>query len=243
MIRFGKGNLRIPRFEKPVFAVAGGLTDFRKKYPEKNAPELVMEATRMAFEENDLKVSPQEVRERVNWVVYLAVRRPLRRSAARRGEDARLPGLRSAGQHRSEDRRRHGRLVACSRRARRWRPATPTACPSSAGSAWTKSPPRWATATSPRRRARTSNRTGLDVRGVLRADGAALPVRKRSAARDAGEDRGEPNTPQRMFSPYSQNPGKYTVEGRAEQRHRLQPADVPGMLRDERGRRDAAVVR
>jgi acetyl-CoA C-acetyltransferase len=29
-----------------------------------------MEATRMAFEENDLKVSPQELRDRVNWVVY-----------------------------------------------------------------------------------------------------------------------------------------------------------------------------
>lgn len=70
MIRFGSGNLRIPRFEKPVFAVAGGLTDYRKRYPEKNAPELVMEATKMAFEENDLKVSPEDLRRRVNWCVY-----------------------------------------------------------------------------------------------------------------------------------------------------------------------------
>ena len=70
MIKFGPGNLRIPRFEKPVFAVAGGLTDFRKRYPEKNSCELTMEATRMAVAENDLKVSPEEVRRMVNWCVY-----------------------------------------------------------------------------------------------------------------------------------------------------------------------------
>lgn len=70
MIRFGPGNLRIPRFEKPVFIVAGGLTDYRKRYPEKNACELCMDATRMAFEENDLKASADEVRRSVNWCVY-----------------------------------------------------------------------------------------------------------------------------------------------------------------------------
>ena len=70
MIRFGPGNLRIPEFQKPVFAVAGGLTDFRKRYPEKNASELTMEAMRMAVEENNLKVSPEEFRRKVNWCVY-----------------------------------------------------------------------------------------------------------------------------------------------------------------------------
>jgi len=70
MIRFGPDNLRIPHFEKPVFAVAGGMTDFRKRYPEKNTPELCMEAMRMAVEENDLKVSPEEFRRKVNWCVY-----------------------------------------------------------------------------------------------------------------------------------------------------------------------------
>ena len=39
MITFGEGNLRIPRFEKPVYIVAGGMTDFRKKYPEKATEE------------------------------------------------------------------------------------------------------------------------------------------------------------------------------------------------------------
>ncbi|GMV37570.1 MAG: acetyl-CoA acetyltransferase [Fimbriimonadales bacterium] len=70
MIRFGKDNLRIPRFERPVYIVAGGLTDFRKRYPEKCTEELIVEATKMAFEENDLKVSPQELRDMVNFVVY-----------------------------------------------------------------------------------------------------------------------------------------------------------------------------
>ncbi len=70
MITLSPGNLRIPKFEKPVFVVAGGLTDFRKRYPEKNTSQLCMEALKMAVEENDLKVSPAEVRRRVNWCVY-----------------------------------------------------------------------------------------------------------------------------------------------------------------------------
>ncbi len=70
MIRFGSGNLRIPKFAKPVYVVAGGLTDYRKRYPEKNTCELCMEATRMAVEENDLKVSAEAFRRMVNWCVY-----------------------------------------------------------------------------------------------------------------------------------------------------------------------------
>ena len=70
MIRFGPGNLRIPKFEKPVYVVAGGMTDFRKRYPEKNTSQLCCDAMRMAAEENDLKVSPEELRRKVNWCVY-----------------------------------------------------------------------------------------------------------------------------------------------------------------------------
>jgi len=70
MLQFGPGNLRIPRFERPVYVVAGGLTDFRKRYPEKNTCELCLEALRMAVEDNDLKVSPDEFRRMVNWCVY-----------------------------------------------------------------------------------------------------------------------------------------------------------------------------
>ncbi len=70
MIKFGQGNLRIPRFERPVFAVAGGMTDFRKKYPQKSTEELVVEALNMALLENDLKVSMAEFKRMVNFCVY-----------------------------------------------------------------------------------------------------------------------------------------------------------------------------
>src|SRR5690606_29447566 len=70
MIRFGKGNLRIPRFEKPVYIVAGGMTDFRKRYPEKTSEELVVDALRMAVLENDLKVDMLEFKDMVNYCVY-----------------------------------------------------------------------------------------------------------------------------------------------------------------------------
>ena len=70
MITFGEGNLRIPKFEKPVYIVAGGMTDFRKKYPEKATEELTAEAFNMAVLENDLKVSMGEFKRMVNFCVY-----------------------------------------------------------------------------------------------------------------------------------------------------------------------------
>lgn len=70
MIRLSKSNLRIPKFERPVYVVAGGMTDFRKKYPEKSTEELVVEAMRMAVLENDLKLTQRQFVECVNFVVY-----------------------------------------------------------------------------------------------------------------------------------------------------------------------------
>jgi acetyl-CoA C-acetyltransferase len=70
MIRFGEGNLRIPKFDRPVYVVAGGLTDFRKRHSDKSTEELIIEATKMAVEENDLKVSPEEYRGMVNFAIY-----------------------------------------------------------------------------------------------------------------------------------------------------------------------------
>jgi len=70
MIRFKEGNLRVPKLERPVYVVAGGMTDFRKRYPEKATEELVIEAAKMCFEENDLKVSLEELRGMVNFCVY-----------------------------------------------------------------------------------------------------------------------------------------------------------------------------
>lgn len=70
MITFGEGNLRIPRFARPVYVVAGGLTDFRKRYPEKATEELVVEAFNMAVLENGLKVSMPEFKKMVSFCVY-----------------------------------------------------------------------------------------------------------------------------------------------------------------------------
>ena len=70
MIKFGQGNLRIPRFEKPVYIVTGGTTDYRKRYPTKTSEHLVADALNMAVNENDLKVSMAEFKRMVNFCVY-----------------------------------------------------------------------------------------------------------------------------------------------------------------------------
>ena len=69
MIRFKKGNLRVPEFQRPVYMVAGGTTDYRKKYPEYKLEELVMRGFKMMLEENDLKMDPLDVKGLVNFVV------------------------------------------------------------------------------------------------------------------------------------------------------------------------------
>lgn len=58
--------MRIPKLSRPVFLVAGGLTDFRKFYPEKQSTELCMEAIKMAVEEN-LGMRPREFKKEVNF--------------------------------------------------------------------------------------------------------------------------------------------------------------------------------
>jgi len=66
----GMGRGWNPQLARPVFAIAGGVTDFRKKH-EMTQKELVMEAARMAVTENDLNVgSVQEFRDQVNFAVY-----------------------------------------------------------------------------------------------------------------------------------------------------------------------------
>src|SRR3989344_1002076 len=54
MIKFGKGNLRIPQWQRPVYVVAGGMTAFRKKM----------------LENNDLKIDPLEVKGLLNYAAY-----------------------------------------------------------------------------------------------------------------------------------------------------------------------------
>lgn len=69
MIEFGAGNLRIPKLSRPVYVVAGGLTDFRKFYPEKQSNELCLEAAKMAVEDS-LEMAPREWKKLVNFSVY-----------------------------------------------------------------------------------------------------------------------------------------------------------------------------
>ncbi len=71
MIRFSRQHLATPNQMRPVYVVAGGSSDFRKKYPEKKTEELCIEAFRMMALENDLKVdSIQEVKDRIQMAIY-----------------------------------------------------------------------------------------------------------------------------------------------------------------------------
>ncbi|MBI2606043.1 MAG: hypothetical protein HYW49_08185 [Deltaproteobacteria bacterium] len=70
MIQFAPGNLRIPKWTRPVYMVAGGTTDFRKRYPEKKIEELCMMSFRMMLEENDLKMDPLAVKGLINFACY-----------------------------------------------------------------------------------------------------------------------------------------------------------------------------
>ena len=70
MIEFAPGNLRVPKWSRPVYMVAAGTSDFRKRYPEKKLEELCMEAFRMLLEENDLKMDPLEVKGLINMCNY-----------------------------------------------------------------------------------------------------------------------------------------------------------------------------
>ena len=70
MIEFKPGNLRVPKWSRPVYMVAAGTTDYRKRYPEYKLEELCMMAFRMLLEENDLKLDPLEVKGLINFAGY-----------------------------------------------------------------------------------------------------------------------------------------------------------------------------
>ena len=70
MITFKEGNLRIPKWNRPVFMVAGGTTAYRKYFPEYKLEELVMMGAKQMLEDNDLKMSPEEVRGLINFAAY-----------------------------------------------------------------------------------------------------------------------------------------------------------------------------
>ena len=68
MITFGSRNLRVPKLSRKVYLVGAGMTDFRKFYPEKQTPELCLEALKMAV--GGTKVSVEELRGMVNFCIY-----------------------------------------------------------------------------------------------------------------------------------------------------------------------------
>jgi acetyl-CoA C-acetyltransferase len=70
LIKFGAGNLRVPKWTRPVYLVAAGTTDYRKRYPEKKLEELAMMAFRMLLEENGLKEDPLYVKSLINFCSY-----------------------------------------------------------------------------------------------------------------------------------------------------------------------------
>ncbi len=71
MIRFTERQLRAPRQVRPVYVVAAGQSDFRKRYPEKKTEELCIEALRMLALENELKVDGvQELKGYIHSCIY-----------------------------------------------------------------------------------------------------------------------------------------------------------------------------
>src|SRR4030066_637316 len=70
MITFKEGNLRIPKWNRKVFIVAGGTTAYKKYFPEYKLEELVMIAFKDMLENNDLKMDPLEVKGLINFATY-----------------------------------------------------------------------------------------------------------------------------------------------------------------------------
>ena len=70
MITFKEGNKRIPKWNRKVFVVAGGTTAYRKYFPEYKLEELAMLAFKNLLEDNDLKMDPLEVKGLVNFATY-----------------------------------------------------------------------------------------------------------------------------------------------------------------------------
>ena len=68
MIVLKEGNWRVPKWNRKVYAVAGGLTEYKKFCPEMKLEEQVMVAFRQMLEQNDLKMSPREVKGLINFI-------------------------------------------------------------------------------------------------------------------------------------------------------------------------------
>ena len=70
MITFKKGNLRVPKWNRRVFMVAGGTSAYKKFFPEYRIEELAMMAFKQMLEDNNLKMDPLEVKGLINYCAY-----------------------------------------------------------------------------------------------------------------------------------------------------------------------------
>jgi acetyl-CoA C-acetyltransferase len=71
MIKFTARNLAAPKQMRPVYIVAAGQSDYRKKYPSKKTEELAIMAFKMLAEENNLKVdSALELKGYIHSAMY-----------------------------------------------------------------------------------------------------------------------------------------------------------------------------
>src|SRR3972149_6674628 len=68
MIFLKEGNWRVPKWNRKVYAVAGGLTEYKKFCAEMKVEEQVMVAFRQMLEQNNLKMSPREVKGLINFI-------------------------------------------------------------------------------------------------------------------------------------------------------------------------------
>ncbi len=68
MIKFSDRQLKIPKTMRPVYLVTGGMSEFRRSFPEKKTEELCIDALNMAAELAD--ISPAELKSYIHTAYY-----------------------------------------------------------------------------------------------------------------------------------------------------------------------------
>jgi len=68
MITFSKEQLATPKFSRDVYLVTGGMSEFRRAYPERRTEELCIEALQEAA--NYINTTPQELKKHIHSCYY-----------------------------------------------------------------------------------------------------------------------------------------------------------------------------
>ena len=68
MIKFSKHQLKIPKLQRPVYLVTGGMSQFARAFPEKRTEELCVDAFKMACEM--IGKTPAELKEYIHSCYY-----------------------------------------------------------------------------------------------------------------------------------------------------------------------------